>query len=160
MYRSISVQQADFSSAEELDNLRNRARGGAVCLFSGIVREHFQDNAVTGLILEHYPGMTEKSIDSIVDQAAERWELSGIRVVHRVGQLAPGEQIVLVCCVSEHRREAFAACQFVMDLLKTDAVFWKKEHTASSERWIESSSQDHSAAGRWRTADDVKSDVS
>jgi molybdopterin synthase catalytic subunit len=118
--------------------------------FCGVVRDQYQSNAVSNLELEHYPGMTEKSIESVLDRAEERWPLDGVVVVHRIGSLAPGDQIVLVLATSTHRQVALDACTFVIDLLKTEAVFWKKEVLPSGGRWIESTHVDHERSTDWR----------
>ena len=122
---------------------------GAVAGFIGLVRDLGGEGAST-LELEHYPGMTEESIERIVARAEERWELTGALVIHRVGRLRPTEQIVLVLCACRHRAEAFAACEFIMDFLKTDAIFWKKESGGEGSRWVESTQQDHERAAGWR----------
>lgn len=154
MHSEILVQASDFSLQEVLDAMRARQRDiGAIASFVGVVREHTAtvDAAAQGLYLEHYPGVTERSIQGIVDRAAERWPLADVVVIHRVGWMAPTEQIVLVVVGSAHRQAAFAACAFVMDYLKTDAVFWKKERRADgSEAWIESTAADHRAAADWK----------
>ena len=122
---------------------------GAVAGFIGLVRDLGGEGAST-LELEHYPGMTEESIERIVARAEERWELTGALVIHRVGRLRPTEQIVLVLCACRHRAEAFAACEFIMDFLKTRAPFWKKERTGSGERWVQARASDDEAAARWK----------
>jgi molybdopterin synthase catalytic subunit len=114
------------------------------------VRDQYRTDAVSNLELEHYPGMTEKSIDSVLDRAAERWPLDALVVIHRVGLLAPGDQIVLVLATSSHRQAALEACTYVIDLLKTEAVFWKREVLPSGARWIESTSVDHQRSTEWR----------
>ena len=147
----VSVRHADFDVSQELAALRAQdARVGAVCCFVGTVREHSRDASVSALELEHYPGMTESSIAAIVDEARARWRLGAVRVIHRVGRLAPGEQIVLVGVSSAHRGDAFAACEFIMDYLKTRAPIWKKEIGAADARWVESRGSDAHAAERWR----------
>ena len=135
-----SVQTEDFDVGVELVELRSRLGGqvGAVASFVGLVRDRHDASSVTGLYLEHYPGMTEKSLQAIVEQAHDRWPLLDVVVVHRVGQLLPADQIVFVQVASKHRAAAFAACEFVMDFLKTDAVFWKRESQPNAERWVES----------------------
>ena len=156
MHRQIEIMTSDFSVDEVYTNLRERcaAQLGAVAAFVGLVRER---NATTGdvsavstLTLEHYPGMTERSIDAILDQAEARWPLLAATVIHRVGTMAPTEQIVLVAVGSAHRDAAFAAAEFIMDYLKTDAVFWKKELTEAGEHWVQSTSEDHTRAQQWR----------
>ena len=121
---------------------------GAIAAFVGLVRE-LRGDVETTLELEHYPGMTEDSIERIVAAAEERWDLAGVLVIHRVGRLEPADQIVLVLCASRHRAEAFAACAYVMDFLKNDAVFWKKETGGGAGRWIESSARDAERAENW-----------
>ena len=146
----ISVQQQDFDVAAELATARNQCDGaGAVVSFVGIVRDSNPAGAVLGLELEHYPGMTETALQRIVDRAAERWQLSCVRVIHRFGQLLPDDQIVLVITASAHRADAFAACECIMDQLKTQAPFWKKEQTATGSAWVESRESDEAAAARW-----------
>ena len=122
---------------------------GALAAFIGLVRDVGGDGEST-LELEHYPGMTENSIEAIVARAEERWDLGGALVIHRVGRLRPADQIVLVLCASRHRAEAFAACEFIMDFLKTDAVFWKKESDSEGSRWVESTRRDAERAAGWR----------
>ncbi len=152
MYRRVVVQEADFDIGREWSELRSAqaGRAGAMAAFCGVVREQFETDNVSNLELEHYPGMTEKSIDSVLDRAEERWALDAIVVIHRVGSLAPGDQIVLVVATSRHRQAALEACTFVIDLLKTEAVFWKREMLESGARWIESSSADHLRSSDWR----------
>ncbi|MDV5170477.1 molybdopterin synthase catalytic subunit MoaE [Photobacterium rosenbergii] len=146
----ISVQFEDFSVAEEYAQLSQGADAGAVVTFVGKVRDFNQGDAVTGLSLEHYPGMTEKSLEEIVVQARERWPLLKTRVIHRVGDLALGDQIVFVGVTSAHRGAAFEACEFIMDYLKTRAPFWKKEQTPDESRWVDARETDTSAADRWQ----------
>ena len=122
---------------------------GAVVTFLGLMRDINEGDRVTAMTLEHYPGMTEKALDAILDQAFERWDLEGIRVVHRVGRLEPEDPIVLVTVASRHRGEAFRACEFVIDWLKTRAPFWKKEETEHGERWVEARAADEAARARW-----------
>ena len=145
----ISVQTEDFDVAAEYDALRQSSGTGAAVMFSGLVRDMNLGDTVGGLYLEHYPGMTEKSLQAIVDEAKERWPLDDLRVIHRVGQLDIGDQIVFVGAASAHRQAAFDACQFLMDYLKTRAPFWKREQTTSGERWVESRDSDAQAAERW-----------
>ncbi len=124
---------------------------GAIVSFSGKVRDKNagERDAITAMTIEHYPGMTERAINSIIDQASERWNLTEARVVHRSGTLYPGDAIVLVVVSCSHRKAAFAACEFIIDYLKTSAPFWKKEHTASTERWVQCKRSDADAARRW-----------
>ncbi|MDO6497305.1 molybdopterin synthase catalytic subunit MoaE [Photobacterium sanguinicancri] len=145
----ISVQEADFSVAEEYERLAQGTSAGAVVTFIGKVRDFNQGDDVTGLSLEHYSGMTEKSLEKIVEQANERWPLIATRVIHRVGDLELGDQIVFVGVSSAHRGAAFQACEFIMDYLKTQAPFWKKERTAEATRWVDARDTDTSAADRW-----------
>ncbi|KXI23690.1 molybdopterin synthase catalytic subunit MoaE [Photobacterium sanguinicancri] len=145
----ISVQEADFSVAEEYERLAQGTSAGAVVTFIGKVRDFNQGDDVTGLSLEHYPGMTEKSLEEIVEQANARWPLIATRVIHRVGDLELGDQIVFVGVSSAHRGAAFQACEFIMDYLKTQAPFWKKERTAEATRWVDARDTDTSAADRW-----------
>lgn len=142
----VSVQEADFDAGAELARLRAAGDVGAVASFVGAVRG---DGAVTGLELEHYPGMTEASIAAIIAQAAQRWPLLAVRVIHRVGRLRLGDQIVFVGVASQHRGDAFAACEFLMDYLKTRAPLWKKEDTAAGARWVDARASDQDAAARW-----------
>jgi len=148
----IRIQPDDFSIAAEWDALRSRTAGdiGAVASFVGLVRDRHQDSPVTGLYLEHYPGMTEDSIRAIVNDAGNRWGLEDVVVLHRVGQLDPREQIVFVQVAAGHRAAAFAACEFIMDYLKTDAVLWKRESTGGAERWLEASGDDRKRVDQWR----------
>jgi len=148
----IRIHDADFSIAREWDALRARTGGevGAVASFVGLVRDRGADSQVTGLYLEHYPGMTEDSIHKIVAEAEKRWQLQDVVVVHRVGHLAPSEQIVFVQVAAAHRTGAFAACEFIMDYLKTDAVLWKRESTRIGERWLEASDHDRERIETWR----------
>ncbi len=147
---SVRVQVEDFDVAREIAELRaGNAKVGAVAAFIGIVRDLNDATEVRTLTLEHYPGMTEKALAGIVAEAASRWDLYDARVVHRIGTLAPTDQIVLVAVSSAHRGDAFAACEFIMDYLKTRAPFWKKEATPAGERWVEARASDDDAAARW-----------
>ncbi|MBV1841821.1 molybdopterin synthase catalytic subunit MoaE [Photobacterium ganghwense] len=145
----ISVQFEDFSVAEEYAQLAEGTDAGAVVTFIGKVRDFNQGDSVTGLSLEHYPGMTEKSLAEIVDKARTRWPLLKVRVIHRVGDLNLGDQIVFVGVTSAHRGAAFEACEFIMDYLKTQAPFWKKEQTQEASRWVDARETDTNAAKRW-----------
>ncbi len=146
----IRVQQADFDLSREIARLREGdGRVGAVVSFVGTVRDLNEGASVSEMELEHYPGMTERALDEIVAQARARWELFGVLVIHRVGPLAPLDQIVLVACTSSHRGESFAACEFIMDYLKTDAPFWKKEQTPEGARWVDARSSDDTAKVKW-----------
>lgn len=146
----VSVQREDFSVGVEYDSLAEGTASGAIVTFTGKVRDMNLGDNVTGLSLEHYPGMTERSLEKICDEAEERWLLNGIRVIHRVGDLDAGDQIVFVGVSSAHRGSAFEACEFIMDYLKTQAPFWKKERTTDSTRWVESRESDAEAAERWK----------
>lgn len=146
----MRVQTADFDVGAELEALRGGdPRVGAVAAFVGTVRDLNDGADVGALTLEHYPGMTEQALEEICAQARARWDLIGTLVVHRVGPLRPADRIVLVGVTSAHRGEAFAACEFVMDYLKTRAPFWKKERTPQGERWVEARDSDDAAAARW-----------
>jgi len=139
----VSVQKEDFDLNQEIGLLRKDASVGAVASFIGQVRE-------VAMTLEHYPGMTEKAIATIVEEAQRRWNVVDCTVIHRYGELRPTDQIVLVAVASRHRGDAFAACEFIMDYLKTQAPFWKKEHRAEGARWVEAKSADDAAAERWQ----------
>ena len=146
----VRVQTEDFDVSRELAALRaGDARVGAVAAFIGTVRDLNDASAVTTMTLEHYPGMTEKALAAIVDDAKGRWDIVDALVIHRVGALKPADQIVLVAVTSAHRGEAFAACEFIMDYLKTRAPFWKKEETPGGARWVEARESDDDAAARW-----------
>lgn len=146
----VVVQSEDFDVNAELLALRNASRQvGAIASFVGLVRDINEGDQVATMELEHYPGMTEKSIQKIVDEAYQRWQVLGAKVIHRVGKLEPSDQIVFVAVSSMHRGDAFAACEFIMDYLKTQAPFWKREATPEGERWVEQRETDHQAAQRW-----------
>ena len=146
----VRIQTGDFDVAREIAALRaGDARVGAVAAFVGLVRDINDAAAVSTLTLEHYPGMTEKALARIVDEAKTRWNVYDALVIHRVGELKPTDQIVLVVVTGAHRGEAFAACEFIMDYLKTRAPFWKKEQTPAGERWVEARASDDDAAARW-----------
>ncbi len=147
----IRVQTEDFDAGLEIRKVCDgNARIGAVTSFVGLVRDINDGSAVAGMTLEHYPGMTERALGVIVEEAKGRWEILECTVIHRVGMLMPADQIVLVIVASGHRGHAFAACEFIMDYLKTRAPFWKKERTISGERWVEAREDDDVAASRWR----------
>lgn len=147
----IFVSKADFDLDNEYHQLLSEADdAGAVVTFVGLVREMAGDESVNELFLEHYAGLTEKLIGEILDEANSRWDLLAAKVIHRVGKLAPGDQIVFVGIASKHRADAFAACEFVMDYLKTKAAFWKKETDSTGSRWIESRDEDQKRAERWK----------
>jgi len=146
----VRVQTGDFDAGLEIARLRaGRADIGAIASFIGTVRDVNDAAAVTGLTLEHYPGMTEQALTDIVGEARRRFAILDALVVHRVGALRPGDQIVLVVVTSAHRGTAFDACEYVMDMLKTRAPFWKKERTPQGDRWVEARASDDAAAGRW-----------
>lgn len=146
----ISIQTADFDPAQEYQSLRNSGAGtGAIATFTGLVRDSGDMAGVTGLYLEHYPGMTEQVIGGLIDDASKRWDVREARVIHRVGRLALQDQIVFVGVCSAHRGDAFAACQFIMDALKTSAPFWKKELTDSGEHWVEQKASDLVRSKTW-----------
>lgn len=148
----ISVQSEDFDVATEYADLTaGDDNAGAVVFFVGRVRRHNDGRDVTGLSLEHYPGMTERALEEIVDEAHKRWPVEKIRVIHRVGDLALGDQIVFVGVCSAHRQAAFEAAEFVMDYLKTQAPFWKKEQTGTGNVWVEARAGDQQQAKRWST---------
>ena len=149
----IAIQSADFDVSAELAALRANDRGvGAVCCFVGTVRDRnggAAGEAVATMELEHYPGMTEKSIEAMAAEAFRRFDILGARVIHRVGLLAPPDQIVLVAVTSAHRGQSFQACEFLMDYLKTQAPFWKKEQTAAGAHWVDARVSDDAALARW-----------
>ncbi|WP_313298235.1 molybdenum cofactor biosynthesis protein MoaE [Diaphorobacter sp.] len=146
----VSVQTEDFDLSAEVAALRaGDARVGAVCAFVGTVRDRNEGDSVASMELEHYPGMTEKSIEAIIDQAVERFDLYGVRVIHRVGLLAPMDQIVLVAVTSAHRGMAYQGCEYIMDYLKSLAPFWKKEQTPQGARWVDARVSDEHALARW-----------
>jgi len=147
----VRVQTEDFDVSRELARLRGDNRAvGAVAAFIGTVRDVNDDARVASMTLEHYPGMTEKALAAIVDEAKSRWNIIDALVIHRVGALAPSDQIVLVGVTGAHRGEVFAACEFIVDYLKTRAPFWKKEQTPSGARWVEARATDDEAAARWQ----------
>ena len=153
MTARVRIQQADFDVAAELVALQGeRTDVGAVASFTGIVRGHTRADDVSALTLEHYPGMTERAIEAMIVDAESRFGVQSARVVHRVGRLLPGERIVLVAVATSHRREAFQACEFLMDYLKTHAPFWKKECTPQGERWVDARVADDAALARWGLA--------
>lgn len=147
----IAVQHDDFDHNALYDGLRADCPAiGAIVTFTGLVRDLNLGDGVCGLFLEHYPGMTEKSLQAIADEACQRWDLQRVQIIHRVGQLLPADQIVYVGVSSAHRGDAFAACEFIMDYLKTRAPFWKRESTAQGDRWVEARQSDQDAAARWQ----------
>ena len=146
----VSVQTADFDVGAEIAALRaGDARVGAVCSFIGTVRDRNDGSSVASMELEHYPGMTQKAIEAMIDEATRRFELLGARVIHRVGLLQPLDQIMMVAVVSAHRGQSFEACEFLMDYLKTQAPFWKKEQTPEGARWVDARVADDAALARW-----------
>lgn len=146
----LSIQETDFDPGVEQQRLEQTHPGiGAVCAFTGLVRNRGDQEDVTGLHLEHYPGMTEKSIQVLVSEAEKRWPLQGWRIIHRVGPLPLGARIVFVAVACAHRTDAFAACQFLMDALKTTAPFWKKEITETGGHWVEQKFADAERARQW-----------
>ncbi|HTY02545.1 MAG TPA: molybdopterin synthase catalytic subunit MoaE [Rhodocyclaceae bacterium] len=143
---AASVQEEDFDVGSEIEVLTKNAHdAGAVASFVGVVR----GAGILSMTLEHYPAMTERALNEIVAEANRRWELLGVRVIHRVGKLQPGDRIVLVAVASTHRQAAFAACEFIMDYLKTRAPFWKREETADGGRWVDARESDEAAQQRW-----------
>ena len=147
---SIRIQENDFDLSAEVKALRKGdQRVGAVVTFLGTVRDMNNGSQVKGMTLEYYPGMTEKALQEILNQAAERWDIYQSLVIHRVGHLLPEDQIVLVAVTSAHRGEAFSACEFIMDYLKTAAPFWKKEDTPEGARWVDARVTDETAMARW-----------
>lgn len=148
---AIKVQQEVFDSSVEAANLRSGiALTGALVEFTGFVRDVSEGSQVSAMYLEHYPGMTEKSLQNIAQKAIERWQVFGVTVVHRIGRLGPTEPIVYVAVIGEHRKEAFEACEFIMDFLKKDAPFWKKEWNEKEEAaWVAAKASDEDAATRW-----------
>lgn len=148
----IRVQQEDFDLSTEINALRAANAGiGAIATFTGTVRDMNEGSSVAEMELEHYPGMTEKALEDIVIRAKERWNIIDSLVIHRIGALRPRDQIVLVAVTSAHRGEAFAACEFIMDYLKSEAPFWKKEQTPEGARWVDARSSDDAALNKWLT---------
>ncbi|MBK5938942.1 molybdopterin synthase catalytic subunit MoaE [Halochromatium roseum] len=147
----IRIQATPFDPFAEQDELRRgQPQIGALVAFVGLMRDLNQGADIRAMTLEHYPGMTERALAAIADEARRRWPLEGIRILHRVGRLEPEDPIVLVAVTSRHRGDAFRACELIIDYLKTDAPFWKKEHTEHGERWVEARDSDGSAKDRWR----------
>ncbi|HRD90460.1 MAG TPA: molybdopterin synthase catalytic subunit MoaE [Accumulibacter sp.] len=148
---AVRVQEADFDVGAELAALRRgKPQIGALASFVGLVRDVNDGSGVSEMTLEHYPGMTEKALKAIVDQASARWTIIDALVIHRVGRLLPTDQIVLVAVAGSHRGDVFAACQFIMDYLKTRAPFWKREVTGDGARWVDAREADDQAAERWQ----------
>ena len=153
MSARVTIQAGDFNLADEVAALRaGDKRVGAVCSFIGTVRDRSDGSTVSAMELEHYPGMTEKSIEAMIDEALKRFDIRAARVIHRVGLLQPLDQIVLVAVTSAHRSESFKACEFLMDYLKTQAPFWKKEETPEGARWVDARVSDDAALARWGIA--------
>lgn len=151
----ILVQTADFDTGSELRRLQQATPDtGAVASFVGMVRNHNDGQQVAQLSLEHYPGMTERALADIAHRAAERWPLLGTVIIHRVGALKVGDQIVLVAVSAAHRAAAFDACRFIMDFLKTEAPFWKKENTPAGSRWVDARDSDEAARAQWSAPSD------
>jgi molybdopterin synthase catalytic subunit len=149
----IVIQREDFDAGAEARTLsRDNPAVGAVASFVGLVRDRNDGASVSAMTLEHYPGMTEKAIAQIVDEAKGRWKIIDCSVIHRIGELRPTDQIVLVVVASSHRGDAFAACEFIMDFLKSRAPFWKKEATGEGARWVDARVSDDAAAARWAPA--------
>lgn len=149
---SVSIQENDFDLAAELAALRSgSAKAGALVSFVGLVRDFSNDGKIENIFLEHYPGMTEKALHKIIEEAKARWNLLGVRVIHRVGALLPNDQIVLVATTALHRGEAFAGCEFIIDYLKTAAPFWKKEQTGQGAKWLETRDSDVQRMEYWRS---------
>ncbi len=148
---AVRIQTQDFDVGAEINALRLSCPNiGAVVSFVGQVRDFNDGDNVAALTLEHYPGMTEKSLAGIIEQAQARWAITDALIIHRVGELKPLDQIVLVLVASAHRKDAFFACEFIMDFLKTEAPFWKKEQTPTGERWVEAKASDEQAKSRWQ----------
>ncbi|MFS2003468.1 molybdenum cofactor biosynthesis protein MoaE [Duganella sp. CT11-25] len=148
---SVRIQAEDFDLTTEVAQLRAaNPKVGAVVTFVGTVRDLNDGESVAEMELEHYPGMTEQSIGAIIEQAGQRWPVSGALVIHRIGPLKPMEQIVLVAVMGAHRGEAFAACEFIIDYLKTEAPFWKKEQTPAGARWVDARVSDDAALQKWK----------
>ena len=150
MAARVSIQTADFDLAQEVKTLRNAdKRIGAICTFTGTVRDINDGSNVSSMELEHYPEMTEKAIEAMIDNAFGRFDIFGARVVHRIGLLQPLDQVVMVAVTSAHRAESFKACEFLMDYLKTEAPFWKKEQTPKGMRWVDARVSDDVAMRKW-----------
>jgi molybdopterin synthase catalytic subunit len=151
---TVRVQTEDFDSGREIARIKaGNPKIGAIASFIGLVRDVNEGERIQKMTLEHYSGMTEKALDAIVKEAHARWDLIDVMVVHRVGTLGPTDQIVLVVVASAHRGDAFAACEFLMDYLKTRAPFWKKEETPAGSRWVEARASDDAVAARWDDAE-------
>ena len=150
MATRVTIQTSDFDLADEVETLRkNDKRVGAICTFTGTVRDRNEGLSVSSMELEHYPGMTEKAVEAMIDEACARFDIFGARVIHRVGLLQPLDQVVMVAVISAHRGESFRACEFLMDYLKTQAPFWKKEQTPEGARWVDARVSDDAALAKW-----------
>lgn len=146
----VSIQQQDFDLGAELAALHgNTGQAGALVSFVGLVRDFSNGKQIENIYLEHYPGMTEKALNTIIDEATSRWQLINVRVIHRVGLLLPSEKIVLVATAASHRTAAFAACEYIIDYLKTAAPFWKCEQTSNTTHWLETRDSDEQRTARW-----------
>ena len=146
---AIRVQREDFDAGQEIATLRGNPTVGAIASFIGLCRDVNEGERIAAMTLEHYPGMTEKALERIVAEASARWKLLDVNVIHRFGELKPTDQIVFVGVARSHRKDAFAACEFIMDYLKTRAPFWKKEATSVGSRWVEARTSDDEAARAW-----------
>lgn len=152
-FKKIQIQEAAFDVGEETTWLRASSQQvGGIATFLGVVRDINEEDSVSGLYLEHYPGMTESQIEKIIDKASEQWEVITVTVIHRIGELLPSDEIVFVGVGSTHRGDAFAACEFIMDFLKTEATFWKKEQTSDGSRWLTTRNSDVKAVERWQSS--------
>ena len=150
MLPRVAIQAEDFNLNEEIEKLRAQdKRIGAICTFTGTVRDRNDGLHISSMELEHYPGMTETAIEAMVDEAMVRFDIFGARVVHRIGLLQPLDQVVMVAVTSSHRGESFRACEFLMDYLKTQAPFWKKEQTPEGSRWVDARVSDDAALAKW-----------
>ena len=150
MATRVTIQTGDFDLADEVETLRkNDKRVGAICTFTGTVRDRNEGLSVSSMELEHYPGMTEKAVEAMIDEACARFDIFDARVIHRVGLLQPLDQVVMVAVISAHRGESFRACEFLMDYLKTQAPFWKKEQTPEGARWVDARVSDDAALAKW-----------
>ena len=150
MSNRVSIQTEDFDLGAEVRSLRQGdTRVGAICTFTGTVRDRNDGLSVSSMELEHYPGMTEKAIEAMIDAALARFNIFAVRVIHRIGLLLPLDQVVLVAVTSAHRGESFKACEFLMDYLKTQAPFWKKEETPDGARWVDARVSDDAALAKW-----------
>ncbi len=154
----IKVQAEDFNIALEINELKRHHQDlGAIVSFTGVVRSGSGDQEITSMVLEHYPGMTQRELAAIEEKARQRWQLIDCLIIHRYGTLVPGDNIVLVVTISKHRNEAFQAASFLMDYLKTSAPFWKKELNAKAQgNWVKAKQQDHKATSAWQNGDDQK----